>query len=69
MATSLKINEAMKSRVKLLAVAKGHTPHYLMCEALEQYVTREEQRLSLPERPKMRGPNSERQGYILMAMR
>lgn len=42
--TTLKIDADTKQRLKQLALAKNRTPHGLMCEAIAQYVTREEQR-------------------------
>ncbi|MCL2875708.1 MAG: CopG family ribbon-helix-helix protein [Betaproteobacteria bacterium] len=44
MATSLKINDALKERIQQLAVLRQRTPHWIMCEALMQYVEREETR-------------------------
>jgi predicted transcriptional regulator len=42
--TSLKLDSELKSRVQRLAAARRRTPHWLMREAVEQYVGREEQR-------------------------
>ena len=42
--TSLKLDAKIKSRLKKLAKARQRTAHWLMREAIEQYVTREEQR-------------------------
>lgn len=42
--TSLKLDARMKARVKRLATARRRTPHWIMREAVEQYVTREEKR-------------------------
>lgn len=44
MATSLKIDEALKNRVQHLAGQRRRSAHWIMLEAIEQYVTREEQR-------------------------
>lgn len=44
MATSLKIDDALKSRVQHLAGVRRRSAHWIMLEAIEQYVTREEQR-------------------------
>lgn len=44
MATSLKIDDALKSRVHNLAGLRRRSAHWIMLEAIEQYVTREEQR-------------------------
>jgi predicted transcriptional regulator len=42
MATSLKIDEALKGRVQLLASQRRRSPHWIMLEAIQQYVEREE---------------------------
>jgi predicted transcriptional regulator len=42
--TSLKLDAATKKRVQRLASARRRTPHWLMCEAIEQYLEREEKR-------------------------
>jgi len=42
--TSLKIDSAMKERVHRLAAARRRSPHWVMREAVEQYVEREEKR-------------------------
>jgi len=41
---AIKINEDMKARVKRLADARQRTPHWLMREAITQFVEREEKR-------------------------
>lgn len=41
---AIKIDEDMKVRIKRLAEARHRTPHYLMREAITQYVNREEKR-------------------------
>lgn len=46
MATSLKIDPALKERVKLVAEAQRRTPHWVMLQAIEQYVERQEARES-----------------------
>jgi predicted transcriptional regulator len=45
--TSLKLDAALKERVQRLASARRRSPHWLMREAVEQYVEREEQREQL----------------------
>ncbi len=45
--TSLKIDKAIKERVHRLAAARRRSPHWLMREAVEQYVEREEKREQL----------------------
>jgi predicted transcriptional regulator len=42
--TSLKLDYEIKKRVKQLAVARRRSPHWLMREAIEEYVSREERR-------------------------
>jgi len=42
--TSLKLDSEMKERVQRLAEARRRSPHWLMREAVEQYVEREERR-------------------------
>ena len=46
MATSLKIDDALKDRVKQLASQRRRSPHWIMLEAIQQYVEREEARES-----------------------
>lgn len=41
---AIKIDEDTKARVKRLADARHRTPHWLMREAITQYVDREEKR-------------------------
>jgi predicted transcriptional regulator len=45
--TSLKLDSATKERVQRLALARRRSPHWLMREAVEQYVEREERREQL----------------------
>lgn len=42
--TSLKLDIEMKERIQRLASARRRTPHWIMREAVEQYVEREEKR-------------------------
>lgn len=46
MATSLKIDEALKGRVQALADQRRRSAHWIMLEAIQQYVDREEARES-----------------------
>lgn len=46
MATSLKIDDELKSRVQHLANQRRRSAHWLMLEAIRQYVEREEARES-----------------------
>lgn len=46
MATSLKIDETLKDRVQQLAQQRRRSAHWIMLEAIEQYVEREEARES-----------------------
>jgi predicted transcriptional regulator len=43
-ATTLKLDPSIKERIGRLASTRRRTPHWLMREAVEQYVEREEQR-------------------------
>jgi predicted transcriptional regulator len=45
--TSVKLDEATKQRVSRLAVARDRTPHWMILEAIHQYVDREEKREAL----------------------
>ena len=45
--TSLKLERAMKERIQRLASARRRSPHFVMREAVEQYVEREEKREQL----------------------
>jgi predicted transcriptional regulator len=45
--TSLKLDHGIKKRVQKLATARRRTPHWLMREAIETYVEREERREQL----------------------
>lgn len=42
--TSLKLANRLKQRVQRIAAARRRSPHWVMLEALEQYVDREEMR-------------------------
>lgn len=42
MATSLKINDTLKERVQQLASQRRRSSHWIMLEAIQQYVEREE---------------------------
>jgi predicted transcriptional regulator len=45
--TSLKLDAAIKARLQRLAEARRRSSHWMMREAIEQYVEREEQREQL----------------------
>ncbi|MCG5526472.1 CopG family ribbon-helix-helix protein [Ectothiorhodospira haloalkaliphila] len=49
MATSLKLDDALKSRVRELASQRRRSPHWIMLEAIREYVEREEARDSLKQ--------------------
>jgi predicted transcriptional regulator len=49
MATSLKIDDELKSRVQHLASLRDRSPHWIMREAIKQYVEREEARESFKQ--------------------
>ncbi len=42
--TSLKLDKDLKERVQRIAQARRRTPHWIMREAIEQFVEREEKR-------------------------
>ena len=42
MATSVKIDDDLKNRVQQLADIRHRSPHWIMCEAIRDYVEREE---------------------------
>ncbi len=44
MATTVKIDAALKARIQELASARQRSSHWLMCEAIREYVDREEKR-------------------------
>lgn len=46
-ATSIKLDDEMKGRVQQLAHARHRSPHWIMREAIAQYVEREEKRETL----------------------
>jgi predicted transcriptional regulator len=45
--TSLKIDPELKKRIQRLAAARRRSPHWVMREAVEEYVSREEKREQL----------------------
>lgn len=47
MTTSIKLDTSERDRLRALAAARDRTPHYLMREAIRQYLQREEARESL----------------------
>ncbi len=49
MATSIKIDDDLKRRIRSLAQRRRRTSHWIMREAIEQYVQREEARESFKE--------------------
>lgn len=49
MATSLKIDDRLKGRVQQLASQRRRSPHWVMLEAIQQYVEREEARESFKQ--------------------
>jgi predicted transcriptional regulator len=44
--TSLKLDPDMKARIQRLAAARRRTSHWIMREAIDEYITREEKRQS-----------------------
>ncbi len=49
MATSIKIDDELKGRVQHLADLRQRSPHWIMREAITQYVAREEARESFKQ--------------------
>ena len=49
MATSLKIDDALKNRVLNLASQRRRSAHWIMLDAIQQYVEREEARESFKQ--------------------
>lgn len=49
MATSLKIDDTLKARVQQLASLRRRSSHWIMLEAIQQYVEREEARESFKQ--------------------
>jgi predicted transcriptional regulator len=49
MATSIKIDEDLKTRVQRLAGVRRRSAHWIMREAIQQYVEREEKREALKQ--------------------
>lgn len=49
MATSLKIDDTLKGRVQHLASQRRRSPRWIMLEAIQQYVEREEARESFKQ--------------------
>ncbi|MCG5517024.1 MULTISPECIES: CopG family ribbon-helix-helix protein [unclassified Ectothiorhodospira] len=49
MATSIKIDDMLKSRVHQLASQRRRSPHWIMLEAIREYVEREEARDSFKQ--------------------
>ena len=47
--TTLKLDESIKGRVGRLAASRQRSPHWLMREAIREYVEREEKREALKE--------------------
>ncbi len=42
--TTIKLDETTKDRLKRIAQARNRTPHWMMLEAIHEYVDREEKR-------------------------
>ena len=49
MATSVKLDDELKSRIQQLADARQRSAHWIMCEAIRDYVEREEARESFKQ--------------------
>lgn len=42
MSTSVKLDDDLKRKVQHLAALKNRSPHWIMCEAIRDYIEREE---------------------------
>jgi len=49
MATSVKLDDGLKSRIQRLADIRHRSAHWIMCEAIRDYVEREEARESFKQ--------------------
>jgi predicted transcriptional regulator len=49
MATSIKIDDELKNRVRQLADIKNRSAHWIMCEAIREYIEREEKKESFKQ--------------------
>jgi predicted transcriptional regulator len=49
MATSVKLDEELKGRIQHLADLRQRSAHWIMCEAIREYVGREEARESFKQ--------------------
>jgi len=49
MATSVKLDNDLKSRIQHLAEVRHRSAHWIMCEAIRDYVDREEKRESFKQ--------------------
>jgi len=49
MATSVKLDDELKSRIQKLADQRQRSAHWIMCEAIRDYVDREEARESFKQ--------------------
>ena len=49
MATSIKIDDELKGRVQKVAAQQQRSPHWIMLQAIEQYVDRQEARESFKQ--------------------
>ncbi len=49
MATSVKLDENLKNRIQKLAKVRNRSAHWIMCEAIRNYVAREEAKESFKQ--------------------
>ncbi len=49
MATSVKLDDELKSRIQRLAGVRNRSAHWVMCEAIRNYVEREEAKESFKQ--------------------
>lgn len=66
--TSIKLDEALKARLQNLAAARRRTVHWLMREAVAEYVEREEQKaLTAWTEFQSGGPDRTQEAYAWLA--
>ncbi len=65
--TSLKLDPTMKERIQRLAEARRRTSHWIMREAIDEYVSREEKRQSFLQDAQTAWEDYQRTGLHLTA--
>jgi predicted transcriptional regulator len=65
MATSIKLDDDLKSRVQTVASSRRRSAHWIMREAIEQYVARKEARMGFHAEAQESWASYERDGLHL----